>query len=63
VSYLGRSPDVGNIKEKSAEVIVVGSNEPMERSEDSPANEGPNVKLLEIRQGGSNFEFASLISK
>ena len=28
-SYLGRSPDVVNIKEKSAEAIVVGSNEPM----------------------------------
>ena len=27
-SYLGRSPDVVNIKEKSAEVIVVDSNEP-----------------------------------
>jgi hypothetical protein len=27
-SYLGRSPDVWNIKEKSAEVVVVDSNEP-----------------------------------
>ena len=35
MSYLGRSPDVVDIAEKSAEVIVVGSNEPMERSEDS----------------------------
>jgi hypothetical protein len=26
--YLGRSPDVVYIREKSAEVIVVGSNEP-----------------------------------
>jgi hypothetical protein len=28
VSYLGRSPDVVNIEEKSAEIIVIGSNEP-----------------------------------
>jgi hypothetical protein len=27
-SYLGRSPDVVNVKEKSAEVVVVDSNEP-----------------------------------
>ena len=68
-SYLGRSPDVVNIKEKSAparlrhsggEAIVVDRNEPMERSEDSRSNEGPNVKLFEIRSGGSNLEFASL---
>ena len=58
--YLGRSPDVANIKEKSAEVIVIGSHEPMERSEDSQTNEGPNVKLIEMLQGGLNFEFTSL---
>ena len=29
-------------------IIVVGSNEPMERSEASRSNEGPNVKLFEI---------------
>ena len=47
-SYLGRSPDVVNIEEKSAEVVVVGSDEPMERSEDSQTNEGPNIKLFQM---------------
>jgi hypothetical protein len=30
-SYPGRSPDVVNIKEKSAEAIVIGGNEPSPR--------------------------------
>ena len=46
--YLGRSPDVVDIEEKSAEVVVVGSDEPMERSEDSQTNEGPNIKLFQM---------------
>ena len=33
----------------------------MNKSEDSQGNEGLNVGLSQIRQGGSNFEFASLI--
>ena len=43
--YQGRShqPRVGQ-GEKSAEVIVVASNEPMNESEVSQGNEGLNVK-------------------
>ena len=44
----GRSPDVVNIKEKSAEVIVVSGNEPMEGLEVSQTDEGPKVKLIEM---------------
>ena len=51
-SYLGRSPDVENIKEKSAEVIVIGSNELRETRGGLTTNEGPNVKLIEMLQGG-----------
>jgi hypothetical protein len=60
--YQGRSPRprVG-FGEKSAEAIVVVSNEPMSEAEDSQDNEGLNVGLSRIRYGGSNFEFASLI--
>jgi hypothetical protein len=32
------------IQQKSAEVIVGGSNEPSERMEDSQTTEGPNVR-------------------
>ena len=46
---------------KSAEVIVVEGYEPMEGLEDSRINEGLNVKRSEIRQGGLNFEFTSLV--
>ena len=35
-------------KEKSAEVIVVTSNEPLERTEVSHGGEGPNIKLLSM---------------
>ena len=48
-------------KRKSAEVVVVESNEPMEKLEDSQFSEGLNIKQSEIRYGGSNFEFASLV--
>jgi hypothetical protein len=49
--YLGRSPDVVHIKEKSAEVIVVESNEPSPprtKMEVSRFNEGLNVKLFQM---------------
>ena len=39
----------------------MGSNEPMNKAEVSQADEGLNVGLSLIWQGGSNFEFASLI--
>jgi len=37
------------MKEKSAEVIVANSNEPLERTEVSQIGEGPNVKLFSIQ--------------
>ena len=50
------------IGEKSAEAIVANGNEPrIETVEVSQGSEGLNVGLSRIRQGGSNFEFASLI--
>ena len=33
----------------------------MEKTEDSQGCEGLNVRLSQIRQGGPNFEFASLV--
>jgi hypothetical protein len=53
--YRGRShrPRVGK-DEKSAEAIVMGSNEPMNEAEVSQANEGLNVKQLQIANGVSN---------
>jgi len=53
--YQGRShrPRVGN-DEKSAEAIVVGRNEPMNKAEDSQVSEGLNVKQLQIPSGVSN---------
>lgn len=50
-SYQGRShePRVG-CSEKSADVIVTGSNEPIEESEASQPREGRNVELFPIRQ-------------
>lgn len=41
------------IGEKSAEVIVVVSNEPMNEAEVSHDNEGMNIKMFQIQQGGS----------
>ena len=38
-------------REKSAEVIVVESNEPMNKSEDSQLSEGPNIKLFQMLHG------------
>lgn len=38
-------------KEKSAEVIVVARNEPLERTEVSHSSEGPNVKLFQMLHG------------
>ena len=60
--YRGRShrPRVGK-DEKSAEAIVVGRNESVNKPEVSQADEGLNVGLSLIWQGGSNFEFASFI--
>ncbi len=37
-----------NLRRKSAEVIVVVGNEPLERTEVSQNSEGPNVKLLQM---------------
>ena len=53
--YRGRSCQarVGYGK-KSAEVIVIGSNEPMNEAEVSQSNEGLNVKQLQISIGVSN---------
>lgn len=49
-SYRGRSLQlrVSEVK-KSAEVIVVAGNEPMERLEASPSSEGLNIGLFPIR--------------
>jgi hypothetical protein len=52
-------PRVGN-GEKSAEVIVPRSYEPMNEAEVLQFREGLNVGLSPIRKGGPNFEFASL---
>jgi len=37
---------------ESAEAIVVGGNEPVNKAEDSQASEGLNVKLFQMMQGG-----------
>ena len=52
LTYRGRSscPRVGQAK-KSAEVIVVSGNEPMERLEDSRTNEGLNIVWFQMMQG------------
>ena len=64
MSYLGRSPDVEDIEEKSVPmaigIIVIGSNELRETRGGLTTNEGPNVKLIEMLQRGLNFEFTSL---
>jgi hypothetical protein len=49
LSYRGRSPKFIQAKEKSAEIIVVASNEPLERTEVSQSSEGLNVKSLPIQ--------------
>ena len=50
MSYLGRSPDVGNIEEKSAEVIVVASRAVTGRNkaEDSRAMKGRTLSCLKF---------------
>ena len=40
---------LSTLKEKSAEVIVVASNEPLKRTEVSQSSEGLNVKSFLIR--------------
>jgi len=51
-SYRGRSWKLRvSYTKKSAEAIVVGRNEPMNELEDSQANEGLNVKQLQIPNG------------
>jgi hypothetical protein len=47
-SYRGRSSAFFKTKKKSAEVIVVVGNEPLERTEVSQNSEGLNVKWLPI---------------
>lgn len=61
-SYQGRShrPRVGH-SEKSAEVIVVVENElRIDTAEVSQNDEGLNIKLFQMLQGGLNPEFTSL---
>ena len=41
----------GLTREKSAEVIVAESNEPMNKSEVSQFSEGPNIKLFQMLYG------------
>jgi hypothetical protein len=55
--YQGRShrPRVG-FGEKSAEAIVVVSNEPMSEAEDSQDNEGLNIKMFQIKQGSAIWQ-------
>jgi hypothetical protein len=43
----------GLTREKSAEVIVAESNEPMNKSEDSQIIEGPNIKLFQMLHGSA----------
>jgi hypothetical protein len=52
--YRGRPhhPRVGK-GEESADAIVIGSNEPMNKSEDSQGNEGLNIKMFQIKQGSA----------
>ena len=59
--YRGRShrPRVGK-DEKSAEAIVVGSNESVNKPEVSQANEGLNVKPLQIPNGSASWRKPSL---
>jgi len=53
-SYRGRSHrSRGDMGERSAEAVVVGSNEPRtENVEDSQAGEGPNIRMFQMQQGG-----------
>jgi len=51
-SYQGRFWKLRvNYSKKSAEAIVVGRNEPMNEAEVSQADEGLNVKQLQISNG------------
>ncbi len=40
-----------NLRRKSAEVIVVVGNEPMNKAEVSQNSEGPNIKLFQMLHG------------
>jgi len=51
LSYRGRSLLFFQMKEKSAEVIVVVGNEPLERTEVSQNSEGLNIKLFQMLRG------------
>jgi hypothetical protein len=62
LTYRGRSSllRVGQAK-KSAEVIVVSGNEPMERLEDSQLNEGLNIVWFQMIQGSFSVRESSLV--
>jgi len=49
--YRGRSPDVVYIREKSAEVIVVGETSCDRNAEASQTSEGLNIKLFQMLHG------------
>ena len=51
LSYRGRSSAFFKTKKKSAEVIVVVGNEPLERTEVSQNSEGLNIKLFQMLHG------------
>jgi hypothetical protein len=58
----GDLADHGLIGEKSAEAIVADGNEPPStRGRTHIRTEGLNIRLSQIRQGGLNFEFSSLV--
>ena len=52
---------LSNQRRKSAEVIVLNSNELRQNGEDSQAKEGLNIELFPIRQRGLNVEFTSFV--
>ena len=51
LSYQGRSSSFFKTKKKSAEVIVVAGNEPLERTEVSQSSEGLNIELFQMLHG------------
>ena len=60
-SYRGRSPKLRVSRtEKSAEVIVLCGNEPMNKAEDSQTREGLNVNWISIRTGLSVKRYSHL---
>jgi len=60
LSYRGRSPCLSKRKEKSAEVIVVGGNEPLERTEVSFSKRMARRSVLSWKMGWKNTFFIQL---